>query len=117
VVASGTMVLLLLPQSNASALLTSFLMGFTGRGQGALFNVLQARYYGRNSYGAITGFITPFQMTALGLGPLLGSAIHDTFGNYQTAFTLYIAFYWVAIVLIFLARAPRHPSTPRIAAA
>lgn len=109
-VASGTMVLLLIPQTDALALTSSFLMGFTGRGQGSLFNILLARYYGRGSYGAISGFVTPFQMTALGLGPLVGSAVHDLVGNYQTAFTLYIGFYWLAILLIFLARPPRRPA-------
>lgn len=116
VVASGAMLLLLGPRTDALALLSSFLMGFTGRGQGSLFNILLARYYGRGSYGTISGFVTPFQMTALGLGPLVGSAIHDWLGSYQTAFTLYIGFYWLAIVLIFLARAPRRPAASGVAA-
>lgn len=91
------------------ALVASLVMGFTGRGQGSLFSILLARYYGRASYGAISGFIVPFQMTGLGLGPVVGSVVHDVAGSYTAAFLMYLAFYGVAVMCVFFAGEPRRP--------
>ncbi len=107
-VASAMMAFLVVgPLNEPLAIVVSLIMGFTGRGQGALFSILLARYYGRNSYGAISGFITPFQMAGLGIGPVLGSAIYDLVGSYKGAFSLYLGFFWVAVLLVYLARAPQ----------
>ncbi|MEK7216185.1 MAG: MFS transporter, partial [Chloroflexota bacterium] len=99
--------LVLGPLNEPLAITVSLILGFTGRGQGALFSILLARYYGRNSYGAISGFIAPFQMAGLGLGPILGSAIYDGVGSYKGAFTLYFGFFLAAMALVYLAKAPR----------
>lgn len=100
------------PLNEPLAIVISLVLGVTGRGQGALFSILLARYFGRNSYGAISGFIAPFQMAGLGLGPVLGSVIYDWAGSYKGAFTLYFGFFLAAMVLVYLARAPRRGEVP-----
>lgn len=107
---AGVMALGLFVQSVPMALLVSTLMGLTGRGEGSLYNILIARYYGRRSYGAITGFMSPFHMTGLGLGPIVGALSYDLTGSYRGTFVIYTGVLLTASLLTFIARPPRHPS-------
>ena len=44
-----------------------------------LGGMLIANYYGRNSFGTISGVLMPFQVGGLGLGPLTGTFLFKTF--------------------------------------
>ena len=105
-VASG---LLLTVQNEAMAIGISALYGLAARGEGPLINMIIARYYGRDSFGAISGFVTPFLMIGLGLGPLIGSLAFDRAGTYRGAFTVFIFLYLLTAVFLFLAFPPRLP--------
>jgi predicted MFS family arabinose efflux permease len=102
-------VMLMNVQTEAMALLVSGLLGLVSRGEGTLFNILLARYFGRRSFGAITGFMSPFNMIGLGFGPLIAALAFDRTGSYLGVFTFYIFLFLIAALLVFLARPPQRP--------
>lgn len=83
--------------------------GLAARGEDALVQVILAHYFGRRSYGAISGLTEPFWRTGLGTGPLVAAAAFDLMGSYQMVFTLFTAFFLMAALLMFLARRPVPP--------
>jgi len=100
---------LLLVKTITGAFIFAVLFGFTSRGEGTLVNIILAQYYGRGSYGTISGFVYPFYMLALGFGPLISSLSFDLTGSYQTVFTLFIALTIIAAWLLWLAKKPTPP--------
>jgi len=53
--------------------------------------------------------IAPFNMLALGLGPLLASLCFDISGSYSIAFGIFSATYLASSFLLWLARKPVRP--------
>src|SRR4029453_16831674 len=91
---SGLCVLFLLTvHSTPEAFMFAIAFGLAARGESSLVMMMVAQYYGRASYGTINGFITPFQMLGLGLGPLVASIFYDISGSYQIAFFVFAAFF------------------------
>lgn len=88
------------------AVVFAVLFGLTSRGEGTLLNIIVAQYYGRRAYGAITGFMNPFQMVGLGVGPLLGSLATDLSASYTPAILGSAAACLLSALLLFLARRP-----------
>lgn len=88
--------------------------GFAVRGEGAVFNLIIARYYGRGSYGAISGTLLPIGYIGLGIGPLLGSLVRDAAGDYYWFLASLVFFHVLGAFFLFLARAPDLP--PRLRA-
>ncbi len=62
------------------------LFGLSARGEATLINIILAQYYGRSSYGAISGFVLPFHMVGLGFGPLISSVSFDFTGSLSSTF-------------------------------
>jgi OFA family oxalate/formate antiporter-like MFS transporter len=111
---SGLSLLLTLPvQAAAPALAVAALYGLAARGEGTLVNTVIAQYYGRESYGRIAGMVSPFNMAALGLGPLLASISFDVTGSYTAAFGLFSTTYLSSAALLWLARKPSRPVVTR----
>ena len=86
----GTVITLLFIGSSGTllAITLSGLFGFALRGEGALLNIIIAQYFGRNSFGSISGFTAPFQMLALSLGPITGSWLYELNGSWAPVFLL-----------------------------
>jgi MFS family permease len=82
------------------------LFGAAARGEGTLVNIILAQYYGRRSYGAISGFNFPFHMVGLGFGPLISSVSFDLTGSYQALFYVFTGVTIIAAFLLWLARKP-----------
>ena len=82
---------------------------FTGS-IGALEMMVLAQYFGRGSYGTITGALAPMQMTALGIGPSLGALSRDVTGSYREIDAAMVGVYLIAALCIFMARPPRRRS-------
>ena len=78
-----------------------------------LEQMILAQYFGRNSYGAITGALGPFQTGAHGLGPVLGAVVSDMTGTYKGAIVAGAGAFLMAALLLFFARPPTHPSQLR----
>ena len=77
-----------------------------------LISMLLAQYFGRTSYGSITGALRPFEAGGLGLGQALGPLIFQTTGSFHWLIVTSISAYSMATILIFLS-----PSRARIATA
>ena len=98
-----------------TAYLFAILWGFFSNTVGTLEHMLLAQYYGRGSFGAILGSLGPLQTTALGVAPVFGSYLFEFTHSYDVVFTVLMAMYAGAGMLIFLAKAPQLP--PRATAA
>jgi OFA family oxalate/formate antiporter-like MFS transporter len=110
---AGAILYLLTVRSLAGALIFAVLFGVTARGGTTLVNIILAQYYGRESFGAISGFMTPFVMVGLGLGPAIGAYGFDLTDSYQTVFTAFAVLSVLVAGLLWLAKKPALP--PRAA--
>ena len=105
---SAVMVFYLLNVSGSlSAYIFALFWGIGTRGQQALSQMIIAKYYGRDSFGAISGAIAPFPMIALGSGPTLAAFFYDWTGTYRGLYSFYVVAELLAAGFIFLARQPR----------
>lgn len=86
------------------------LWGVASGGLNVLGQMVLAQYYGRGSFGAITGIMGPFQTGALGLGPTLGALLFSLTNGYASLFIFGVAAYALAGVLMYSARRPRLPA-------
>jgi MFS family permease len=112
IVAGGAVFFLLSVQTPVQAIIFGVVYGLAARGENSLIMMMLAQYYGRASYGTISGFITPFQSLGLGLGPLVGSLFYDTTGSYQLVFTAIAFSYGIAAVFMWLAKKPALRAEP-----
>ncbi len=81
-----------------------------------LIYMVLAEYFGRNSYGAISGAMRPFEAGGLGLGQIIGPLIYDVTGSYTGLILLSTVAHGLAAMLMLTARRPSHPQ-PRLASA
>ena len=85
-----------------------------GIGNGALevlTYMMLARYFGRGSFGSITGALRPFEAAGLGLGQIFGGLVYDISGSYHGLFYESIAGYSLAILFLLLAVQPVRAQT------
>lgn len=109
VLTAATILYLQSVRTTGGAFIFAVLFGLAARGEGTLVNIILAQYYGRSSYGTISGFFYPFQMLGLGFGPLISSVSFDLTGSYRAVFTVFIAASFIAAVLLWLAKKPTPP--------
>ena len=78
---------------------------------GVLEHMMLAQYFGRASYGSIIGTLGPLQTAALGLGPTLGTRVHDLTRSY-TGIQLGMAVVFLfGALMVLLIRPPGMPSS------
>ncbi len=97
----------LLTSGGASGFAVVIAWGTASGGLNVLGSMMLAQYFGRGSYGTITGLTGPFQMVFLGLGPTFGALLHGLSGGYSVIWMYALAAYALAAILIFSARMPR----------
>ena len=112
VTASGVIAYLYTVDSLLTAYIFGVAWGVTSGSLEVLVYMLLANYFGRDSYGSISGALRPFEAGALGLGQSLGAVIHDFTGSYSGVIVLSVGSNLAAALLIFLARPPSLPSEP-----
>ena len=103
--AAGT-AFFLVTRSDLLAVLFSGYYGITARGEGSLLSLIQARYFGRGSYGAIRGIMGPIAYVSLGFGPLVGSLAFDLWGSYVGFLCALVVCHVLMAGLLVLARPP-----------
>ncbi|MBI4494003.1 MAG: MFS transporter [Chloroflexi bacterium] len=101
---------LLTVRSLAGALLFAVLFGMSSRGESTLVNIILAQYYGRRFFGSISGFVNPFMLGGVGLGPSVSALAFDLTGAYQVVFICFAGTSTLAAVLLWLARPPTRKS-------
>ena len=97
---------LTLVDSLAEALVFALVWGVFSGAVGTMENMMLAQYFGRDSYGSLLGFFSPFQTMALGLGPSLASILRNVAGNYDLLYIVMVGAYVASAFLLFLARPP-----------
>ncbi len=85
------------------------LLGIAARGEGSILMLLVANYYGRRSYGVISGMVQTALLVGLALGPYLMALLRDATGSYTAVFYSAMATFAGAAVLLSLARKPSLP--------
>ncbi len=76
---------------------------------GVIGSMVLAKYFGRASFGAITGLTGPLQTGALGLGPTFGALLFNLTGGYSSLFLFALFSYGIAAMLVYGARPPKLP--------
>lgn len=95
----------------------ALLWGLVNGPLGTLEHMLLAQFFGRNSYGTISGALGPIQTTALGFGPTLSALTRDISGSYGLLLGLLLGLHLVGAALIFLVKPPELPPRARTEAA
>lgn len=103
--AAGT-AFFLVTGSDLLAVLFCGFYGITARGEGSLLSLIQARYFGRGSYGAIRGIMGPIAYVSLGFGPLVGSLAFDLWGSYVGFLLALVVCHVLMAGLLVVARPP-----------
>jgi MFS transporter, OFA family, oxalate/formate antiporter len=80
--------------------------GLAARGVLALMHLVLANYFGRRSYGAISGITGLFQQSAGAVGPFVAAFAFDATGTYQGILTIFAVLYLIATLLILFSRPP-----------
>ncbi|MFN0072534.1 MAG: MFS transporter [Chloroflexota bacterium] len=109
-VSAISLALLLVANHPVTAYIFAALFGLTARGEAAMGPILVSHYFGRRSFGSISGIVTPINMLGLGLGPVAAAAVYDTTGSYQGIILFFIGAFIVASLLMILAKKPTHPT-------
>ena len=81
--------------------------GAASGGLNVLGGMIIANYFGRHSFGSISGIMGPFQIIGLGLGPIIGAVMYDATGGYMYLFAFAIITYLAATMLFFFAKPPK----------
>ena len=80
--------------------------GAASGGLNVLGGMMIANYYGRDSFGSISGIMGPFQIGGLGIGPTAGAYLYKATGGYRSLFVFALSAYILAFVLFGLAKKP-----------
>lgn len=73
-------------------------------------SMMIGEYFGRRSFGAVSGLTGPFRTAAMGLGPSLGALLVNITGGYAVIFAVAVASYIAAATLTY---SVQHPTMPR----
>ncbi len=87
----------------------SVVWGIASGGIPIVGSMMIGEYFGRRSFGAVSGLTGPFRTAAMGLGPTLGALLVNITGEYTAIFVVAIASYIVAAALTYSVRYPRMP--------
>jgi sugar phosphate permease len=107
--ATAATMFLLTVSNLATAYAFGIVWGLVSAGSDILIYMVLAQYFGRNSYGTISGILRPFEAGGLGLGMTLGTLSFDLTRTYKWLILGSIAAHGVAAVLVFLAKPPAEP--------
>ena len=107
---AGLCLLILIVSGSREMLLTyAVLYGLTMGGYIPMVNVALAHYFGRENIGSIRGAMTPATSAAAAVSPFAVGAMWQWFNNYDVAFVLLGAGWFVGGLFVLLASRPRAP--------
>ena len=106
IIISGLTLYLLTINSIPAAYVFGVLSGLTTGASAVLHQMLIAQYFGRGSFGTITGFSMPLKLGALGIGPTLAMVIKETTGAYVSLFLGLAIISLISVFFIYRANPP-----------
>ncbi len=83
------------------------IFGIFSGGLPVIGSMMLGKYFGRGSFGVLTGLTGPFRTAAMGLGPTLGALLLGFSGGYAMVFQVAIVAYVLSIILNFSVRTPK----------
>ncbi|MBI4234143.1 MAG: MFS transporter [Chloroflexi bacterium] len=102
--------------SLGQAMLFGVLHGFSWGMRGPLMSAMRGEYFGRASFGKITGMSSVIIAPCSLFGPVLAGIIADIRGDYQLAFVILSIVSGVGSALFLFARPPAPPRRARFSA-
>ena len=87
----------------------SVVWGIASGGIPIVGSMMIGEYFGRRSFGAVSGLTGPFRTAAMGLGPTLGALLVNMTGEYTAIFWVAVASYVAAAGLTYAVRYPGAP--------
>lgn len=84
----------------------SVVWGIASGGIPIVGSMMIGEYFGRRSFGAVSGLTGPFRTAAMGLGPTLGALLVNITGEYTAIFALAVVSYIAAAALTYVVRYP-----------
>ena len=105
-----TMGLMLTLDSAPMAIFLSGLYGVASRGEGTIFNLILANYYGRRHFGTILGIFNPFSSVGLGAGPFLAAVGYDLSGGYTSVWLAFMVLHAITVLCLMAVRQPPLPA-------
>ena len=107
---AGLCLLILIVSGSREMLLTyAVLYGLTMGGYIPMVNVALAHYFGRENIGSIRGAMTPATSAAAAVSPFAVGAMWQWFNNYDVAFVLLGAGWFIGGLFVLAASRPRAP--------
>ena len=107
---AGLCLLILIVSGSREMLLTyAVLYGLTMGGYIPMVNVALAHYFGRENIGSIRGAMTPATSAAAAVSPFAVGAMWQWFNNYDVAFVLLGAGWFIGGLFVLVASRPRAP--------
>ena len=107
---AGLCLLILIVSGSREMLLTyAVLYGLTMGGYIPMVNVALAHYFGRENIGSIRGSMTPATSAAAAVSPFAVGAMWQWFNNYDVAFVLLGAGWFIGGLFVLAASRPRAP--------
>ena len=97
-------VLFLVADDLVLGLIFAFVHGFFFAGSLLFQNLIFANYFGRESFGAIRGVVTPFQTFSNAMGPLAASLVFDATGSYDQILIAWILLLPLLAIAVALAK-------------
>lgn len=98
--------LFLITESTQIGFVIIVVWGIASGGLTIVGNMMLAEYFGRLSFGAISGMMGPIQLGFLGLGPSLGAILFNYSNGYTALFALSVSAYSIATFLIYTSKRP-----------
>jgi MFS family permease len=104
-------ILILMAGSLATMYGAIFLFGIGVGGVVTVQEVVWADYFGRMTLGMVRSIGRPFTIVFSAGGPVFAGVAYDVSGDYQLPFTIFVATYFVAAVLVLVTPEPEPPSS------
>ena len=106
-------VFLLRVDSMSTALVFALVWGAFSGPIGFMKRMVLAQYFGRKSYGTITGIIQPFSTFSLGLGSAAATILVTAVGRSGPLYLVFLAVQLASVICVFLAGVPARPKKVR----
>ena len=89
-----------------------FLFGIGVGGVVTVQEVVWADYFGRITLGMVRSIGRPFSIVFSAGGPVFAGVAYDVAGDYEFAFTIFVATYFLAAILVLVTPEPEPPTEP-----
>ena len=95
-----TLLMFLIMPIDQFGFITVIVYGTVSGGLNIMGSMMMAHYFGKGSFGSITGLMGVFQISALGLGPTFGTLLYTVTKSYSSIFLFGAISYVMALICV-----------------